>query len=166
MCSAPILAFPTKSDPFILDCDASNTGQGAVLSQIQNGEDKMISYFSRCFSKAEKTYCVTSRELLAVVISIKHFHHYLSSNKFIIRSDLGSLCWLLNFKILDGQLARMLTYLSSYDFSIQHRAGRLHSNCDPLSRRPCIELNCKYCEKVESKFSNDTGQSEYFSMFF
>ena len=46
----------------------------------------------------------------------------------------------------------MLTFLSAYDFSIEHRAGRLHSNCDALSRRPCFDLNYKYCERVESKF--------------
>ena len=161
LCSAPILTFPTETDPFIIDCDASNVGQGAVLSQIQNGEEKVICYFSRCFSRAERNYCVTRRELLAVVNAIKHFHHYIYGNRFTIRTDHGSLRWLLNFKILDGQLARMLTFLSAYDFSIQHRAGRLHSNCDALSRRPCVEADCKYCEKVENRFEseNEEGRS-------
>ena len=116
LCSAPILAFRTETDPFVIDCDASNVGQGAVLSQIQNGEEKVICYFSRCFSRAERNYCATRRELLAVVNAIKHFHHYLYGNRFTVRSDHGSLRWLLNFKILDGQLARMLTFLSAYDF--------------------------------------------------
>ena len=155
LCSAPLLAFPTETDPFIIDCDASGVGQGAVLSQVQNGEEKVISYFSRCFSRTERNYCVTRRELLAVVSSIKQFHHYLYGAKFIVRSDHGSLRWLLNFKILDGQLARMLTFLSAYDFTIEHRAGRLHSNCDALSRRPCYDSKCKYCDRVESKFSED-----------
>ena len=155
LCSAPLLAFPTETDLFIIDCDASGVGQGAVLSQVQNGEEKVISYFSRCFSRTERNYCVTRRELLAVVSSIKQFHHYLYGAKFIVRSDHGSLRWLLNFKILDGQLARMLTFLSAYDFTIEHRAGRLHSNCDALSRRPCYDSKCKYCDRVESKFSED-----------
>ena len=158
LCSAPILAFPTETDPFIIDCDASNVGQGAVLSQIQNGEEKVICYFSRCFSRAERNYCVTRRELLAVVNAIKHFHHYIYGNRFTIRTDHGSLRWLLNFKILDGQLARMLTFLSAYDFSIQHRAGRLHSNCDALSRRPCVEADCKYCEKVENRYESENEE--------
>ena len=93
--------------------------------------------------------------------AIKHFHHYIYGNRFTIRTDHGSLRWLLNFKILDGQLARMLTFLSAYDFSIQHRAGRLHSNCDALSRRPCVEADCKYCEKAENRFEseNEEGRS-------
>ena len=67
LCSAPILAFPTESDPYVVDIDASGAGQGAVLSQIQNGEENVISYFSRCFSRSERNYCVTCRELVAAV---------------------------------------------------------------------------------------------------
>lgn len=68
--AAPILAFPTENDDFILDCDAANVGQGAVLSQVQNDEEKVICYWN---------YCVTRRELLAVVNAIKHFHRYIYS---------------------------------------------------------------------------------------
>ena len=49
LCSDLVLAFPTETDPFIIICDASNVDKGAVLSQIQNGEEKVICYFSRCF---------------------------------------------------------------------------------------------------------------------
>ena len=48
----------------MIDCDASNVAQGRVLSQIQKGEVKVICYFSRCFSKAERYYCATRREFL------------------------------------------------------------------------------------------------------
>ena len=152
--NAPILAFPTENDQFVLDTDASLVGQGAVLSQQINGKEKVIGYFSKCFTRTERRYCVTRRELLAVVNAIKHFHHYLYGRHVIIRSDHSSLKWLLNFKNVEGQLARWLTFLSTYDFTIEHRAGRLHSNADALSRRPCIESNCKYCSNVESKQDN------------
>jgi len=68
--TSPILSFPTSDGQFILDTDASNHGIGAVLSQVQGGTEKVIAYFSRVLNKAEKNYCVTRRELLAIVDSL------------------------------------------------------------------------------------------------
>ena len=151
--NAPILAYPSPtSGQFILDADASNVALGAVLSQIQNGEEKVIAYYSRCFSKPERHYCVTRRELLAVIDSIKNFHHYLYGAHFMVRSDHGALRWLMNFKKPEGQIARWIEILATYDYEIQHRAGRIHSNADALSRRPCISKNCSYCERAETKY--------------
>ena len=145
--SSPILSFPTVDGEFILDTDASNHGLGAVLSQIQDGKEKVLAYYSRVFNKAERNYCVTRRELLAIVDSFKTFHHYLYGRKFLVRTDHVSLRWLMSFKDLEGQLARWLERLQEYDFEIQHRAGKLHSNADALSRRPCIENSCVYIVK-------------------
>ena len=148
--NAPILSFPTETDQFIIDTDASLVGQGAVLSQKIDGKEKVIGYFSKCFTRTERKYCVTRRELLAIVSALKHFHHYVYGRHVIIRSDHSSLKWLLNFKNVEGQLARWLTALSVYDFTIEYRAGKLHSNADVLSRRPCVD-GCKYCDRVEMK---------------
>ena len=65
--SAPVLTFPCPGGVFILDTDASNTGLGAVLSQMQDGQERVLGYFSRSLSKTERNYCVTRRELLALV---------------------------------------------------------------------------------------------------
>ncbi|CAG2223001.1 unnamed protein product [Mytilus edulis] len=100
--SAPILAYPTREVLFILDTDASNDGMGAVLSQLQDGVEKVICYFSKTFSRSERKYCVTRRELLALVASIKHFHHYLYGKYFKVRSDHDALSWLFNFKNPEG----------------------------------------------------------------
>jgi hypothetical protein len=62
--NSPILSYPTEDDLFILDTDASNEGMGSVLSQVQNGIERVICYFSKAFSKQERRYCVTRRELL------------------------------------------------------------------------------------------------------
>lgn len=156
--TAPILSFPTENDHFILDCDASLLAQGAVLSQVQNGKEKVIGYFSKCFTRTERKYCVTRRELLAVVNAMKHFHHYIYGRKITVRSDHSSLKWLTNFKNVEGQLARWLTFLSAYDFEIIHRAGKVHSNADALSRRPCADRGCKYCARVESSNKIESDQ--------
>lgn len=74
-----VLACPSNECNFLLDTDASNYGAGAVLSQIQMGEERVrvITYFSKSFSKSERNYYVTRRELLAIILAVKHFHPHL-----------------------------------------------------------------------------------------
>ena len=135
--NAPILAYPLPEGDFVLDTDASAEAMGAVLSQVQDGEEKVIAYFSKKFSKAERNYCVTRRELLAVVVSLKQYKQYLYGRKVLVRTDHASLQWLLNFKNPEGQTARWLEKIAEYDLVIQHRPGRKHGNADGLSRPRC-----------------------------
>ena len=86
----PILTFPRTDLPLILDTDPSDHGIGAVLSQIQKGI-LLIAYYSRVLSKAERSYCVTRRELLVVVDSVQNFHYYLCGRPFFIRTDHSAL---------------------------------------------------------------------------
>lgn len=148
---APVLAYPDVQQPFIVDTDASNVGVGAVLSQGGEGEERAVAYFSRALSRAEKNYCVTRRELLAVVLAVRHFRPYLHGNRFLLRTDHASLTWLLNFKQPEGQVARWLEALQEFDFEIQHRAGKHHRNADALSRRPCALEECRHCQRQEER---------------
>jgi transposase InsO family protein/predicted aspartyl protease len=134
---SPVLAYPRNDATFILDTDASDVGIGAVLSQMIDGEEKVIAYGSRVLSKAEKNYCVTRRELLAVVHFIKAYRHYLVGRHFTLRTDHAALRWLRNFKEPEGQIARWLETLEAYDFTLVHRPGQKHANADALSRGPC-----------------------------
>ena len=131
--TTPVLAFPTPSDPFILDTDASNTGTGAVLFQMQGGQEK-AAYHSRTLNKSERNYCATHKELLVVVMAVKTYYHYLCGRRFLIRADHRALKWLLKFKSPEGQLARWLELLATYDFAIEHRPDLQHGNADSLSR--------------------------------
>ena len=147
---APILGYPSQDieDMFILDTDASNCHVGGVLSQMQNGQEKVISYGSKVLSKSERNYCVTRRELLAVVHFCTQYKHYLIGRKFKLRTDHGALIWLFQFKEPEGQIARWLEILSEFQMEIIHRAGRIHSNGDAMSRQPC-ESSCPTCRKGE-----------------
>jgi len=156
---SPILSYPdSQQGRFILDTDASNHGIGAVLSQKQGETEKVIAYFSRVFNKSERNYCVTRRELLAIVESLKTFHHYLYGSRFIVRTNHISLRWLMSFKNLEGQVARWLERIEQYDFEIIYRGGKSHGNADKLSRRPCVEMGCGYCNKTEFKKKEKIGR--------
>ena len=134
--TAPILAHPDFTQPFILDTDASNQAIGAVLSQKIGGTERVIAYASRTLTKSERKYCVTQKELLALVYFVKYFKHYLYGRKFTARTDHNSLRWLLNFKNPEGQVARWLEILSTFSMEVEHRPGKLHGNADGLSRKP------------------------------
>ena len=142
---APILAYPDHSLPFILDTDASQVGTGAVLSQIQQGQERPIAYYSKMYSKEEANYCVTRQELLAIVKALKHFRPHLFGREFMVRTDHASLPWLLRMPNPNGQLARWLEILSEYTFQISHRKGLKHNNADGLSRQVCKD--CKQCQR-------------------
>lgn len=148
---APVLSYPDPQLPFLVDTDASNVGLGAVLSQEGEDGEQVIAYYSRSLHRPEKNYCVTRRELLAVVLGLRHFRPYLYGRRFVLRTDHASLTWLLNFKEPEGQLARWLETLQDYNFEIRHRPGRLHANADALSRRPCEAEQCRYCQRVEDR---------------
>lgn len=122
---------------------------GAVLSQKQGNDEKVIAYASKMLSNTQKRYCTTYRELLAVVHFVKNFRHFLWGQKLLIRTDHASLVWLKNFKEPEGIVARWISVLDTYNFVIQHRRGCLHGNADALSRIPysrCKRSKCPVCE--------------------
>ncbi|KAL6469078.1 hypothetical protein MHYP_G00226020 [Metynnis hypsauchen] len=133
----PVLGYPRDSGDLILDTDATNLGIGAVLSQMQDGAERVLAYGSQQLSSTEQNYCTTRRELLAVVEFTRHFRQYLLGRPFIVRSDHSSLRWLVKMKEPEGQLARWLEKLAEYDFKVVHRPGHHHHNADVMSRRPC-----------------------------
>ena len=149
---SPVLAYPEPHSLFVFDTDASGTGIGAVLSQQlpPGNQEKGVAYYSRILSTPERHYCVTRRELLAVVKAVKHFHVYLYGRKFLLRTDHAALRWLLGFRQPEGQVARWIESLQQYDFTVEHRPGAKHGNADALSRRPCLRDACKHCDRLES----------------
>ena len=75
--SSPVLAYPDYERRFILDTDASDVGIGAVLSQVSDcGSERVIAYASRSLTRPEQRYCVTRKELLAVVEFVHHMIYF------------------------------------------------------------------------------------------
>ncbi|KAJ0938964.1 putative nucleotidyltransferase, Ribonuclease H [Helianthus annuus] len=130
--STPILRLPDFSKPFTVECDASSEGVGAILSQ----EDHPVAYFSKGFSPSNRLKSTYDRELLALVLAVQKWNHYLLGHHFFIRTDHYTLKFLLEQRITTTEQQRLLLKLMPYDFSISHRAGKENRGADALSRRP------------------------------
>ena len=144
--SPPVLTLPNDIDTFILDTDAAEGSIGCVLSQLQDGQERVVAYAGRTLNRNEQNYCVTRKELLAIVHFTKHFRQYLLGRQFVIRTDHAALSWLQKTPEPIGQNARWLELLGEYDFTIKHRAGKSHGNADSISRHPCLNKpSCTAC---------------------
>ena len=143
--SPEVMAFPNDVDDYILDTDASDRSIGAVLSQVQNGRERVIAYASRTLNKAERNYCVTDRELLAVKNFAEYFRQYLLGRTFKIRTDHRALVWLFSMREPKSRIARWIEILSAFDFQIEFRQGTKHGNADGMSR--CLNPKACECEK-------------------
>ena len=103
-----------------MDTDASNHNVGAVLSQVQDGREVVVAYYSKALSAPEKNYCTTRRELLAVVKAVKHFRPYLYGRTFRLRTDHASLIWLCRRAEPSSQVACWLEILAEFSYLIKH----------------------------------------------
>ena len=117
--------------PFIIDTDASNVGNGAMLAQEGPEGERVVAYYRRKLNKAECRHCFTRCKLL-VIRTVRHFKYYLCGLPFTVRTDHSMLQWLISFKEPEGLVARWIKELQSYSFSVVHREGALHANPDFL----------------------------------
>ncbi|GJR83710.1 reverse transcriptase domain-containing protein [Tanacetum coccineum] len=107
LCSAPILALPEGSENFIVYCDASHKGLGAVLMQ----KEKVIAYASRQLKIHEKNYTTHDLELGVVVFALKMWRRYLYGTKCV------------------------LELLSDYDCELRYHPGKANVVADALSQK-------------------------------
>ncbi|GJX71152.1 putative nucleotidyltransferase, ribonuclease H [Tanacetum coccineum] len=92
LCEAPILALPEGNNDFVVYCDASLQGLGAVLMQ----REKVIAYASRQLKPREENYTTHDLELGAVVFALKIWRHYLYGTKYTVFTDHKSLQHILD----------------------------------------------------------------------
>ena len=134
--TAPVLGSPRSEGTFFMDTDASERGLEVVLSQEQDGNERVLAYASRTLSAAERNYSITYKELFAVIFGLKKFRPYLIGRRFVIRSDHAALQWLRQTPDPMAQAGRWLAVMEEFDFDVQHRAGSRHLNAiTPECRR-------------------------------
>ena len=136
--SAPVLAMPDLTRPFVVECDASDFATGAVLSQ--KGADDLlhpVAFYSKSLNDAERNYEIHDKELLAIIRALDEWRHYLegAEHKLDIVSDHKNLLYFSDARRLTRRQARWSLFLSRFDFAIRHRPGSLGGKPDALSRR-------------------------------
>ncbi len=123
-----------------METDASIKGIGATLSQKQaDGKLHPIAFASRSLNVAEKNYCITDLETLAVVWSIAHFKTYLYGQNVTIYTDYAAVKAVLQNPNTGGRHARWWTQVHGSgmgDIQIIYRAGKDNALADALSRNP------------------------------
>nr|GEX45492.1 hypothetical protein [Tanacetum cinerariifolium] len=129
--STPVLALPCFDEVFEVECDASGVGIGAVLSEL----GRPIAYFSEKLNETKKRYSTYDKEFYAIVRALDQWQHYLISKEFILHYDHEALKYIQGQHKLRSRHAKWVEYLQAFNFTIQHKSGKLNKGADALSRK-------------------------------
>ena len=133
----PFLLLPNFKKPFILETDACDYAIGAILLQ-EDSDNKLrpVAYFSKSSTRIQRKYSTSEKELLAIVLAVEHFHHYLFGTTFNIYSDHQPLAWINKTEKLSCRLNRWKIMIENYDFEILYKPGKEKGGADAMSRWP------------------------------
>lgn len=132
MSSTPVLALPDFSKDFVVETDASGVGIGAVLMQ----EGHPIAFINKVLFPKYQSLLVYEKELLAILLAVKKWYHYLQCRKFVIMTDHQSLKYLLEQKLTTPTQQAWMAKLMHFDYEIMYKRGVENSAADALSRVP------------------------------
>jgi hypothetical protein len=129
--TAPVLQLPDFAIPFIVECDASGSGFGAVLHQ----GDGPIAYFSKAIAPRHASLAAYERELIGLVQAVRHWRPYLWGRAFVVKTDHYSLKFLLDQRLATIPQHHWVGKLLGFDFTVEYKPGRQNIVADALSRR-------------------------------
>lgn len=139
--SAPVLKLYDQSKRCYLFTDASGVGVAGVLKQKQSdGELHSVAYFSKSLLNHQKNYTATELELLAIVMAVDYWHHYLYDRPFTVITDHKALKYLDTFKGNKLRLSNWAIELGNYKIEVIYRAGKENLEADALSRAPVDQV--------------------------
>ena len=157
----PILAFPSfegvqEGRPFILDSDWCQEGMAQSLIQQHPGPDGMrervIAHGGRKCTTAERNYSSNKGETCSFIDGLQRFEHILRYAPFRARVDNRCLSYIRNLKKPTGIWCRWLELMESFQFDIEHRAGKKHANVDALSRAPHLPPPTEEMERISAAY--------------
>ena len=130
---------PNYKYPVYICTDGSKRGVGGYMFQKIDGEERVIGYFSRATRPDERKWDTRELEVLALIATLEHFHHYIDGIKVYLQTDHRNITWLGSMKKLSGRLGRWVLRLSEYNAEIAYRKGRYMFVADCLSRNSRLE---------------------------
>ena len=142
--SEQVLTQYDPSLPLRLACDASPVGIGAVLSHvIHDGTERPRAFASRTLTKTEQKYAQIDKEALSIIWGVKKFHMYLFGHSFTLYTDHQPLTSIFHPRksipvVTAARLQRYALFLAGYDYTIEYKNTKVHSNADGLSCLPLI----------------------------
>ena len=161
------LSFPQYSpnaEPLELYVDASGSGAGACLCQMQENKRVVIGYDSMTFEPAQKKYSAIERELAALRWGIKAFRPFVYGQFFILYSDHKPLMYLQDTKMIDSRLARTLEELSEFNFIVRYCPGKNNGAADTFSRLPNQMAELPTCDLSDQGIALPRGLTIYKTM--
>ena len=105
--SAPVLAMPNFSKPFVIKTDASGTGVGAVLMQ----QGHPLAFLSKSLSPRLQGLSTYEKEYLAILMAVEQWRSYLQLAEFQILTDHKSLVQLEEQRLHTPWQQKVFTWL-------------------------------------------------------
>ena len=173
--TAPVVSLVDMERPFILEPDASTQAVGGVLMQRDDdGNKHVIAYLSKRLGKGQLSYSAGKLELLALIVCLTHWRHYLLGCKeLLIETDHEPLLALKTTKNPSRLLLRWLHFIQQFQFTLKHRPGtrmkadllsRPHrgaAESSPIDIREddnsddlVPELHSAYCQRISENVDN------------
>ena len=130
--------------------DASMSGAGASLSQVQDGQVRVIAYASTTFNPAQRNYSTIEQELEAIRWAVSVFRHFILGVPFLLHTDHRPLVYMANMTKCNSRIMRTFHELSEYDFLVKYRPGKANAVADTLSRisQDQVGEECLFTDKI------------------
>lgn len=146
------LAEADPKQPFVLTCDASEIGCGAVL---ENG-GRPVAFASKRWNPSEAKKSTTERELNGMIFGIKKFAYFLKGATFKVVTDHQPLAYIREKRNAEEHLKEKMLRLGDYDFEIEYRPGKEIPHADALSRKPVRRIEVAEADLAEAIEDDET----------
>jgi hypothetical protein len=131
MCTTLVLALPDFTKTFLLECDASGKGIGAILMQ----EGRSFAFTSKKLSERKMGKPIYEKEMLEILHAVELWHPYLLGQRFQIKTDHQSLKYFMEQCISSQEQQKWVTKLFGYDYEIIDKKGKDNVVADALSQK-------------------------------